>query len=188
MNTTTAQTASREAAYERFIAEDIDGLAYARRAATPDAIARYHGGPVSDRDFGKLVANLGRVAATGPMACEMVAHVITGLHRWGSAEEMRASAWKGLVEFLSKDSWTDVAGRYMGGRHKDHEKSFSTWHKLLLTMYLQAATGHLQSCVPGFGWAMTRAYTEHSKAPYVDGWKRVWTDVTGERSYPGDSK
>lgn len=141
--------------------EDIDNLkVFSVQAASHRSRMGYMG-PISNRDYGKIIERLGRMAQQSPQLAGLLPSILPKVNQYGDRKQACVAILEGFREGLSKEFF-DVAraASPQPGRYSDTHRDHTLRTKIAALAWAQVVMAGLTDSSDSFGWALTAVAEE----------------------------
>lgn len=147
-------TPERQAIVDRY-AGDVDSLKAFANAEASHRSRRSYMPPLNNREYGKVIEALGKMAQRGPKLAAVAHKTLAKVNPYGDRAQACASVYSAFAEAL-RGEFFDVARAASPepGRYSDNHKSFSLADKILCLAWANVILAGLTDSTGGHGWAL----------------------------------
>lgn len=145
----------RSAIVDRY-AGDLDTLKAFANAEASHRSRRSYMPPLTNREYGKVIEALGRMAQSGPRMASVAHKTLAKVNPYGDRAQACVSVFSGFAEAL-RGEFFDVARAASPepGRYSDNHKAYTLADKIVAYAWANVVLAGLTDSVPGHGWALT---------------------------------
>lgn len=144
----------RDAIVDRY-AGDVDSLKAFANAEASHRSRRSYMPPLSNREYGKVIEALGKMAQRGPKMAAIAHKTLAKVNPYGDRAQACVAVFSGFAEAL-RGEFFDVAlaASPEPGRYSDHNQPFTLSDKIVAYGYANVVLAGLTDSAGGHGWAL----------------------------------